>query len=141
MPSIERWDDVDALWSTMLHEACHWSGMPGRLERESVVNMATGKGRDKKLYAFEELIAELGAVFGLSALGRTATVRDDHLKYLSAWLDILREDPKALWRAASQAERAAGYLMAQHTAGLEARTAIQSINDLPIHQLEGATTP
>jgi antirestriction protein ArdC len=62
-----------------------------------------------KKYAFEELVAELSAAFSCASLGIVPTVR--HADYVGAWLDVLREDSRAVVRAASQASRAADYLL------------------------------
>ena len=45
-----------------------------------------------------------------AALGIVPTVR--HADYLGAWLDHLREDNRAIVRAASAASKAADYLLA-----------------------------
>jgi len=62
-----------------------------------------------KKYAFEELVAELSAAFGCASLGIVPTVR--HADYIGAWLEVLREDNRAIVRAASQASKAADYLL------------------------------
>jgi antirestriction protein ArdC len=50
------------------------------------------------------------AAFCCATLGITPTVR--HTDYIGAWLDVLREDSKAIVRAASAASKAADYLLA-----------------------------
>ncbi len=60
-------------------------------------------------YAFEELIAEISAAYLCAALGIVPTVR--HADYIGAWLDVLRGDNHAIVRAASQASKAADYLL------------------------------
>lgn len=62
-----------------------------------------------KKYAFEELIAEINAAFCCAALGIVPTVR--HADYAGSWLDVLREDNRAIVRAASQASKAADYIL------------------------------
>ena len=61
-------------------------------------------------YAREELIAEMASAFLCAELGIVPTVR--HADYLGAWLAVLREDSRAIFRAASQASKAADYLLA-----------------------------
>ncbi|WP_256754835.1 zincin-like metallopeptidase domain-containing protein, partial [Mesorhizobium sp. Mes31] len=63
-----------------------------------------------KRYAFEELVAEMNAAFCCASLGIVPTVR--HADYLASWLDVLREDNRAIVRAASQASKAADWLLA-----------------------------
>ena len=61
-------------------------------------------------YAFEELIAELGAAFLCSAFGIVNTPRPDHAAYIANWLDILGRDRRAIFTAASAAQEAVEYL-------------------------------
>ena len=89
---------------TALHELGHWSGHATRLGRD-----LTGSFGSKK-YAQEELVAELCAAFTCATLGITPTVR--HADYIGSWLDVLREDNRAVVRAASAASKAADYLLA-----------------------------
>jgi antirestriction protein ArdC len=62
-----------------------------------------------KKYAFEELVAEMNAAFCCASLGIVPTVR--HADYLGSWLEVLKEDNRAIIRAASQASRAADYIL------------------------------
>jgi antirestriction protein ArdC len=89
---------------TALHELGHASGHAARLARD-----LTGSFGSKK-YAFEELVAEMTAAFSCAALGIVPTVR--HADYLASWLEVLREDNRAIVRAASQASKAADWLLA-----------------------------
>lgn len=54
--------------------------------------------------------AEMAGAFVCAALGIEPTVR--HSDYIGAWLDVIREDDRAIVRAASAASRAADYLLA-----------------------------
>ena len=58
---------------------------------------------------FEELVAEINAAFCCASLGITPTVR--HADYIGSWLEVLREDNRAIVRAASQASKAADWLL------------------------------
>ena len=51
----------------------------------------------------------MSAAFSCASLGIVPTVR--HADYLGAWLEVLREDHRAIVRAASQASKAADYLL------------------------------
>ena len=88
---------------TALRELGHASGHRSRLNRD-----LSGAHGSKK-YAFEELIAELCAAFSCASLGIVPTVR--HADYIGSWLDVLREDNRAIVRAASQASKAADWLL------------------------------
>lgn len=56
----------------------------------------------------------MGSAFLCAALGIVPTVR--HADYLGSWLDVLREDNRAIFRAASAASKAADWLLARHAA-------------------------
>lgn len=89
---------------TAAHELAHWSGARKRLGRDQ--SGAFGS----KPYFVEECVAELSAAFLCASLGIIPTVR--HADYLGAWLDMVREDNRAIVRAASAASKAADYLLA-----------------------------
>ncbi|SLJ91319.1 zincin-like metallopeptidase domain-containing protein [Novosphingobium mathurense] len=59
-------------------------------------------------------VAELGSAFLCASLGVCPTVR--HSDYIASWLDVLREDNRAIFRAASAASKAADWLLARHEA-------------------------
>ena len=88
---------------TALHECSHASGAPHRLNRDLSGSFGTKK------YAFEEMIAEISAAFCCAALGIVPTVR--HADYVGSWAEVLREDNRAIVRAASQASNAADFLL------------------------------
>ncbi|MBR0683970.1 DUF1738 domain-containing protein [Roseomonas eburnea] len=89
---------------TALHELGHWTGHAARLGREIANRFASKK------YAQEELVAEMTAAFTCAALGIVPTVR--HADYIGSWLEVLREDNRAIVRAASAASKAADFLLA-----------------------------
>jgi antirestriction protein ArdC len=88
---------------TALHEMGHATGHASRLGRDFSGSFGTKK------YAFEELVAEMNAAFCCASLGIVPTVR--HADYIGSWLEVLREDNRAIVRAASQASKAADWLL------------------------------
>lgn len=88
---------------TAFHELSHWVGGRSRLDRDQ-----TGAFGSKE-YGREELVAEMAGAFVCAALGIVPTVR--HADYLGSWLDIIREDNRAIVRAASAASKAANFLL------------------------------
>ena len=88
--------------ATALHELTHWSGAEHRLNRDLKNRFGT------QAYAAEELVAEMGAAFLCAYLNITGELR--HSGYIGNWLKLLREDDRAIFRAASLASRAADYL-------------------------------
>lgn len=91
-------------YRTCFHELSHWTGHRSRLDRDQ------NGWRGGEAYAREELVAEIGGAFVCAALGITPTVR--HADYVGSWLKVLKEDNRAIFRAASQASKAADLLLA-----------------------------
>jgi antirestriction protein ArdC len=89
---------------TALHELGHWTGHATRLGRDLAGHFGSA------LYAKEELVAEMTSAFVCASLGIVPTVR--HADYIGSWLEVLREDNRAIVRAASSASKAADYLLA-----------------------------
>ncbi|WP_437884540.1 ArdC family protein [Pseudomonas sp. LRF_L74] len=107
LPTKEQFHDEGGYYATALHELTHWSGHQSRLGREGVVT-PTRFGTPQ--YAFEELVAEMGAAFLCAHTGVQGELR--HEGYLQSWLDLLREDKRAIFRASGQARTASEYLLA-----------------------------
>ncbi|SDR44587.1 Antirestriction protein ArdC [Rhizobiales bacterium GAS113] len=105
---------------TALHELGHASGHPSRLNRDLSGSFGSNK------YAFEELIAEITSAFVCASLGIVPTVR--HADYIGSWLEVLREDNRAIVRAASAASKAADYLLAFQSMPAEAAEESQPID-------------
>ena len=86
-------------------KAVHWTKHPTRLERDFGRKSWGDEG-----YAREELVAELGAAFLCADLELTPEVRDDHASYIAYWLQVLKNDNRAIFAAAAHAQRAVDYL-------------------------------
>jgi len=95
---------TDSYYATLLHELTHWTGAKQRCNRALETN------RDKESYAFEELIAELGAAFLCGELGIACEGRDDHAAYIAIWLEAMKGDSKLIFKAATQARKAVDFL-------------------------------
>jgi len=95
---------VENYYSTLFHELTHWTGHNARCNRD------LGNRFGSPDYAFEELVAEMGAAFQCALLGITNEPRADHAQYLNGWIKCLKNEPKAIFRAASLAEKAVQYL-------------------------------
>ena len=104
---------------TALHELGHWTGHASRLARD--LSGAFGS----KSYSREELCAEMTSAFCCATLGIVPTVR--HADYIGAWLEVLREDNRAVIRAASAASKAADFLLAFRTGATDARTESEEV--------------
>ena len=96
---------IAALWPLCRYRHNgHWTGAGHRLARD-----LSGRSGSKP-YAREELVAEMASAFVCATLGIVPTVR--HADYLASWLAVLREDNRAIFRAASQASKAADFILA-----------------------------
>lgn len=104
VPPAGAFVDIEAYYGTLSHELTHWTGHEKRLAR------TFGKRFGDQAYAFEELVAELGAAFACARLGITAETREDHASYLASWLKVLKADKKAIFTAASKAQAACDHL-------------------------------
>jgi antirestriction protein ArdC len=102
MPPLETFLDCATYQATKAHELIHATGHKRRLDR------LPDKSEGKRGYAFEELVAELGAAFTCCEFGITGDLR--HASYIQSWIDLLTDDKRAIMRAASKASKAIAYL-------------------------------
>ena len=105
MPEYEDFQSGESYYATLAHEMTHWTRHPTRLDRDMGRKSWGDEG-----YAMEELVAEMGAAFLCADLGITPEVRKDHAAYIASWLQVLRDDKRAIFTAASKASQAAEYL-------------------------------
>jgi antirestriction protein ArdC len=104
MVPFEQFKSARGYYSVLAHELTHWSGGKARLDRDLKERFGS------EAYAVEELIAELGAAFIGAQLGIGVDPRTDHAPYIASWLKALKNDPRAIFTAASKAQAAADYL-------------------------------
>jgi len=111
MPNKELFIDTsernatENYYSVLAHEMTHATGHKTRLDRQ------LGNRFGSEAYAQEELIAELGATFLCAEFGIAAEARQDHASYIASWLKLLRNDKKAIFQAASEAQKAVEWLL------------------------------
>ena len=105
MPEPKTFRDVESYCATLCHEMTHWTRHESRLNRDLGRKRFGDAG-----YAMEELVAEIGAAFLCADLGITPETRDDHAAYCASWLKVLKGDNRAIFTAASHAQKAADYL-------------------------------
>ena len=101
MPARAQFVDASGYYGTLFHELGHWSGHESREDRKFGTRFVDDRD------AFEELVAELSAAMLSGLTGVDTTPRDDHAKYLNGWISCLKDDAKAIQKAASLAEKAA----------------------------------
>ena len=116
MPDAHRFRNTptstasEGLGATILHELVHWTGAKHRLERFS-------GSLKKEDIAAEELVAELGAAFLCADLGVSNEPRPDHAAYVAHWLQLLKNDTRAIFTASRLANQAAMFLHELASAG------------------------
>ena len=95
---------AQAYHGVLLHELTHWTGAAHRVGRDLRNRFGA------RAYAFEELVAELGAAFMCAAFKIANEPRQDHAAYVASWLEVLNDDPKTIFTAANRAQEAIEYL-------------------------------
>ena len=114
MPARGFFDSEEAYHSVLFHELTHASGHQSRLARKSLLENkgsdATGAAR--KVYAEEELVAEMGAAFLNAHAGIIESEIQNSAAYLQGWIAALKPKDAKNWivRAASEAQKAADFI-------------------------------
>lgn len=103
MPAPEAFTSLDHFDATLAHELAHWTGHRSRLDR----NLSGRFGSES--YAAEELIAEIAAAY-MSAEQGFSIEAMRHPGYIESWLKVLKNDKRAIFTAASQAQKATNYI-------------------------------
>lgn len=107
MPHRSQFSCDSVYAATLAHELTHSTNHPSRLDRRSWLK-AKFKD-DQERYAFEELVAELGAAF-LGAQYGFGGEHQQHESYIASWLTHLKNDPTWIFKAASKASEAQGFI-------------------------------
>jgi hypothetical protein len=102
LPHKASFDTPASYYATAFHELTHWTSDKSRCHRV----LGTRFGNPE--YAFEELVAEIGAAFLCADLGIQGELR--HAGYIGHWLKACRADNKAIFKAAALSQKAADYL-------------------------------
>lgn len=99
-------------YATMLHEAIHATGHKTRLDRLTPARFAS------EGYAFEELVAELGAAMLCAHCGIDGQLQ--HASYIDGWLRALKGDKRLILTAAAKAQAALDWLKARDPQAVQA---------------------
>lgn len=103
LPPRENFDPQELYYATALHELLHWTAHESRLNRPE-----DQPGSDTLIR--EELRANLASVMISAELNLPYDV-SDHVGYLNAFAQLMKEDPKELFKAASDAQKMADFVM------------------------------
>lgn len=109
LPEISKFKTSQDFYRTYFHELSHSTGHEKRLKRPFANEFGTPE------YAFEELIAEFGAVFLSAQAGIMFYTNKNHAGYLKGWNEVLlpnlENDNRFLMRASSQSQKLADYIL------------------------------
>jgi antirestriction protein ArdC len=107
MPPFSSFRDPASFYGVWLHENGHASGAKHRLDRDLSGRFGSAA------YAAEECCVEILSGLILADLGIAHHPRPDHAAYIASWLKVLKDDPRAIFTAASKAQQAADGMHAQ----------------------------
>ena len=111
LPRPETFTSAEGFAATAYHELVHWSGASKRLQRAGIVDTSP-YGSEK--YAFEELIAEIGAAM-LCQKNRVSNEIENHASYIESWLKALESNERFIFEASRAAESAFNYIEEQQS--------------------------
>jgi len=108
IPRPEAFESTEEHYCTLFHELVHSTGHGSRLDRKTIKDVAPFGSAN---YSREELIAEMGAAFLCGSAGIENATIDNSAAYIKGWLGVLGSDSKMVVIAASQAQKAAEYIL------------------------------
>ena len=109
VPNKTAFENASEYYSTTFHELTHSTGAKSRLNRDGITK---NDGFGNNLYSKEELIAEMGAAMLLHITNLDIpTTLTNNAAYIKGWLKQIKEEPKILVFAASQAEKAVKFIL------------------------------
>lgn len=120
LPPRYAFKSAEDYYATALHELVHSTGHKSRLGRDIENTFGT------PAYAAEELRAEIGSLMLCAQIGINPPEQDaQHKAYVASWLKKLASDPKEIFKAANDAERAVKWILDREAEAeaLEAPTA------------------
>ena len=89
---------------------------PGMPPAQNIASTGTlARGSPSRARAMEEAVAELTASFILADLSIAHHPRPDHAAYIASWLELLKDDPRAIFTASSKAQQAADWMHAHQS--------------------------
>jgi antirestriction protein ArdC len=108
MPSRNAFNSAEEHYSTLFHELTHSTGHTKRVGRDGIEKLNTFGSES---YSKEELVAEMGAAMLCGIAGIERKTLSNSAAYLKSWIDVLKSDARMVIQAASQAQKAADYIL------------------------------
>ncbi len=112
MPNPGQFDKAEDWHNVLFHELTHATGHDSRLARKGVSGSdGEWSAFGSTPYAKEELVAEMGAAFLCGQAGIVERTIDNSAAYVASWLSRLKDDPRLVVQAATQAQKAADFIL------------------------------
>lgn len=109
MPQQTKFVDSDSYYKTLFHELIHSTGHKSRLNRASLNEIAHW---GDKVYAKEELVAEIGAMYLTAYCNLNPKDGDDNSSaYLQGWIRKLKDSKKMAFEAMQGATKAVDFIL------------------------------
>jgi antirestriction protein ArdC len=107
MPPLIDFKKCEEFYNVFFHELAHSTGHKSRLNRPGITETAAF---GSETYSKEELVAEMSAAMLCGTAGLETTY-ENSAAYIGSWLKSLKNDNKLVVQAASQAQKAADYIL------------------------------
>ncbi|MGH7084017.1 MAG: zincin-like metallopeptidase domain-containing protein [Acetobacteraceae bacterium] len=108
LPPVHAFDSAESFAVTAIHELAHASGAQRRLNRDLSARFGSAA------YAAEEVLVEWASCMVCSTLG-LAVDYANNASYIDSWLlPTMRNDKRAIFRIATEAQRVADYILKLH---------------------------
>ena len=108
MPTPEVFENPESYYSVLFHELVHSTGHDSRLSRDPI---RSPMPHEPKLFAREELVAEMGSAFLCGYAGIENKVIDEAFKSVMYWSRKLEDDPRLFMHASGHALKAIEYIL------------------------------
>lgn len=95
LPKAKQFKKAEGFAATALHELTHWTGHKSRLAR---VGITSGASFGSEVYAFEELVAEIGSAM-LCQIHQVSSEMPNHASYVQSWVKALKNDHSLIFKA------------------------------------------
>ena len=110
MPKQDDFISSDDYYKVLFHEMIHSTGHKSILNRFKENAEEYNAGKEE--YSFEELVAELGAMFLVSVTGiQPKSDNTNSQTYINGWIKHLKDNPKHILFASSKSQKAVDYIL------------------------------
>lgn len=108
MPKQVSFESIEKYYAVLFHELTHSTGAENRLNRNGITEKNFFGSHE---YSKEELVAEMGAAFLCHHTGIDTVTIENSAAYIHSWLRRLKDDPRLLMAASSQAQKAVDFIL------------------------------